>query len=142
MTDHPMFPGFPEEDDMDALAAEAISKGRRPQQAAPWMLLNREAQAWLSTCAVVSAAAAAGVVPWRLTLLLGAPLVVPAVRRRLAGMAPRTLSDRQLAHAWWSTSLAARSGMPVESRMALADRRRDLLDEMLRRRRGRSFLDP
>jgi len=140
VTDHPLFPWLPEDEDIDALVAEVTWTGAGSQQSAPWMLLNREAQAWLSTCVVVSAAAVAGLVPWRLTLLLGAPLVVPAVRRRLAGMAPRTLSDRQLAHAWWSTSVAARSLMPVESRMALTDRRRDLLDEMLWRRGRRSSL--
>jgi hypothetical protein len=55
---------------------------------------------------------------------------------RFAGARPRTLSDRQLVHARRTSTLAARSRMPVGSRISLTAYRERLLDELLRRRLG------
>jgi hypothetical protein len=110
---------------------------RRGRQAAPpSMLVNSYAKAWLAACAVAGAGILTGVVPWPVGVALVAPLAHPSVRRRLGNLEPPTLSDRQLEHAWRTSTLAARSRMPVESRISLTAYRERLLDELLRRRLG------
>jgi hypothetical protein len=75
-----------------------------------------------------------GYVRWPILLALASPLILSSTRRLLWTTHPRSLSDRQLAHAWWRSSLASRARMPLESRLALVSHRQTLLDEMLRRR--------
>ena len=100
------------------------------------MLVNSYAKAWVAACAGVGAGILTGVVPWPVGVALVAPLAHPSVRRRLGNLEPRTLSDRQLVHAWRTSTLAARSRMPVGSRVSLTAYRERLLDELLRRRLG------
>jgi hypothetical protein len=116
---------------------------RRP---VPSMLLNRYATAWLGACAMAGAGAVFGYVRWPIFLAVASPLLLPSTRRLLWTMHPRSLSDRQLAHAWWRSSLASQARMPVESRLALVSHRQTVLDEMLRRGdspwRGTRWVNP
>jgi hypothetical protein len=64
------------------------------------MLLNRYARVWLCGFAIAGVGTIIGVVPWPLTAALTLPLLTRSTRRLLWTLHPRSLSDRQLAHAW------------------------------------------
>jgi hypothetical protein len=97
------------------------------------LLLNRHARGWLLACTLVAAAVLTRVVPWPVGLVVLAPLAVPAFRRRLADPGAPSLTDRQLAHAWSTSTLATRAWMTVPDRVALTAYRQTLLDEIARR---------
>ena len=98
------------------------------------LLLNRHARGWLVVCVLVAAAVLTRVVPWPVGLGVLAPLAVPAFRRRLADPRASSLTDRQLAHAWSTSTLATGARMTVPDRVALTAYRQSLLDEITRRR--------